>query len=402
MTVLEAETAGFGASGRNGGWCSALFPASRPRSRHRRSSPGRPSPCTNRCGRPSTRSTPSRSRGHRRPAPQGRDAVAGPDTRAAAPRPRRGRGRARLGPGPDDVRLLDRDRGERPLDAPARSAQLHPGLRGDPSGRLVRGLARAVEARGVPAIHERTRVTAMEPAWRSPRTAVRARRGGPRHRGLHAPARRPRRDALPVYSLIVATSRCRTTAWSEIGLASARRSPTPDTSSSTGSAPPTTGSSSVAAARRTTSGSTIRPTFDREPRVFATLRDTLAALFPRPRRRAVHACLGRAARRPPRLDRLGRSSTRYRAGLGRRIRRRRRQHTNLAGRTLADLVLEPDTELTPLPWVNHRSRRWEPEPLRWLGVERGLRTMTVADREERHTGRRSVVARLMAPLVGGH
>ena len=27
IVVLEAEIAGFGASGRNGGWCSALFPA---------------------------------------------------------------------------------------------------------------------------------------------------------------------------------------------------------------------------------------------------------------------------------------------------------------------------------------------------------------------------------------
>ena len=28
IVVLEREVAGFGASGRNGGWCSALFPAS--------------------------------------------------------------------------------------------------------------------------------------------------------------------------------------------------------------------------------------------------------------------------------------------------------------------------------------------------------------------------------------
>ena len=28
IAVLEKEIAGFGASGRNGGWCSALFPAS--------------------------------------------------------------------------------------------------------------------------------------------------------------------------------------------------------------------------------------------------------------------------------------------------------------------------------------------------------------------------------------
>ena len=45
--------------------------------------------------------------------------------------------------------------------------------------------------------------------------------------------------------------------------------------------------------------------------------------------------------------------------------------TNLAGRTLADLVLDRQTPLTELPWVGHRSRNWEPEPLRWLGV-RGM------------------------------
>ena len=42
--------------------------------------------------------------------------------------------------------------------------------------------------------------------------------------------------------------------------------------------------------------------------------------------------------------------------------------TNLAGRTLRDLVLGEDTDLTRLPWTNHRVRRWEPEPLRWAGV----------------------------------
>ena len=45
--------------------------------------------------------------------------------------------------------------------------------------------------------------------------------------------------------------------------------------------------------------------------------------------------------------------------------------TNLAGRTLADLVLDQRTALTELPWVGHRSRNWEPEPLRWIGV-RGM------------------------------
>ena len=75
---------------------------------------------------------------------------------------------------------------------------------------------------------------------------------------------------------------------------------------------------------------------------------------------------------------------------------------NLAGRTLADLVTGADTDLVSLPWVNHRSRRWEPEPLRWLGINAGLRATIVADAEEGWTGRESRVARLMAPFTGGH
>jgi len=56
--------------------------------------------------------------------------------------------------------------------------------------------------------------------------------------------------------------------------------------------------------------------------------------------------------------------------------------TNMAGRTLTDLILKRSTELTALPWVNHASRTWEPEPLRWLGV-RGLYTAyKLADRHE--------------------
>jgi len=56
--------------------------------------------------------------------------------------------------------------------------------------------------------------------------------------------------------------------------------------------------------------------------------------------------------------------------------------TNLAGRTLADLVQGRATEVTRLPWVGHRSRTWEPEPLRWLGG-RGLYTAyKIADRQE--------------------
>jgi hypothetical protein len=61
----------------------------------------------------------------------------------------------------------------------------------------------------------------------------------------------------------------------------------------------------------------------------------------------------------------------------------------LAGRTLADLILERTTALTELPWVGHRSPPWEPEPLRWLGINAGLRLTASADRHEARTGRTS-------------
>jgi len=56
--------------------------------------------------------------------------------------------------------------------------------------------------------------------------------------------------------------------------------------------------------------------------------------------------------------------------------------TNLAGRTLADLVLDRQTPLTELPWVGHGSRQWEPEPLRWLGVRGLYVAYQLADRHE--------------------
>ncbi len=60
--------------------------------------------------------------------------------------------------------------------------------------------------------------------------------------------------------------------------------------------------------------------------------------------------------------------------------------TNLAGRTLADLVLDRRTPLTELPWVGHRSRNWEPEPLRWLGVRGMYLAYKAADRHEGRSG----------------
>jgi glycine/D-amino acid oxidase-like deaminating enzyme len=75
--------------------------------------------------------------------------------------------------------------------------------------------------------------------------------------------------------------------------------------------------------------------------------------------------------------------------------------TRLAGRTLADLAAGRDTELTRLPWVNRPVRRWEPEPLRWLGVRAMYGLYREADRREgRGLSRPSRLARIGDVLTG--
>lgn len=75
--------------------------------------------------------------------------------------------------------------------------------------------------------------------------------------------------------------------------------------------------------------------------------------------------------------------------------------THLAGRTLADLAAGRDTGLTHLPWVDRPIRRWEPEPLRWLGVRAMYGLYREADRREgRGLPRPSRLARVGDVLTG--
>jgi glycine/D-amino acid oxidase-like deaminating enzyme len=74
--------------------------------------------------------------------------------------------------------------------------------------------------------------------------------------------------------------------------------------------------------------------------------------------------------------------------------------THLAARTLADLVLERDTEAVQLPWTNRRRRRWEPEPLRWLGIHGVYALYRRADRDEERTQRPSPFAALADRVSG--
>lgn len=77
---------------------------------------------------------------------------------------------------------------------------------------------------------------------------------------------------------------------------------------------------------------------------------------------------------------------------------------NLAGRVMRDLVLGRETALTALPHANWRSRRWEPEPLRWVGVQAMYAAYRSADRAEarRGSGATSLTARVADVITGRH
>jgi len=75
--------------------------------------------------------------------------------------------------------------------------------------------------------------------------------------------------------------------------------------------------------------------------------------------------------------------------------------TNLSGRTLRDLILGQDTSLTLLPWVNHKVRTWEPEPLRWLATKGLYAAYGHADRSELKGRESSSPLALMADKITG-
>jgi glycine/D-amino acid oxidase-like deaminating enzyme len=75
--------------------------------------------------------------------------------------------------------------------------------------------------------------------------------------------------------------------------------------------------------------------------------------------------------------------------------------TNLAGRTLADLITRQDTSLTRLPWVGQKTRRWEPEPLRWIATQVIYGAYRLADRAEFGGLRRTSRVARIADFISG-
>ena len=74
--------------------------------------------------------------------------------------------------------------------------------------------------------------------------------------------------------------------------------------------------------------------------------------------------------------------------------------SNLAGRTLSDLILKNNSELISMPWVNHKSRKWEIEPFRWLGINSTLQLARFADFVEKKIKKETIITRLLNILQG--
>ena len=272
-------------------------------------------------------------------------------------------------------------------------AALHP-------ARLVHGLAEACERHGV-SIFERTRALSIGPGRvDSTRGVVTAGHVIRATEGYTHTLRGQRRDLAPIHSLVIATEPLPASTWEQIGLR--RRETFADHRHLIIYGQRTADDRIVFGGRGAPYhfGSRTGPSFDRNDRVFAKLRATLVDLFPAlATTRITHAWGGALGIPRDWCASVGvdRSTGVGWAGgyVGDGV-----STTNLAGRTLRDLVLGLESDLTGLPWVDHHSRRWEPEPLRWLGINAGLRATTLADAEERATGRPSRVAKLVERLLG--
>ena len=409
IAVLEREIAGFGASGRNGGWCSALFPRSAGSLEREH---GFDAAVAMRQAMVDTVDEVGRVAGV-----EGIDCdfERGGTVVFARDEVQRGSARAdvtemrRFGvdrPEYWDQRTVGSRFGATGLDGEAPGAMFDPACARLHPAKLVRGLARVVEALGV-SLFERTEVidwAAGAVRFRAVDTGIEGSVAA-RHviialEGYGAQRPRVRRRILPLYSLMIATEPLADDVWDEIGIEHGQTfsdyrhlliygQRTADNRFAFGGR-----------GARYHWGSTVDPAYERVGEVFDRLHGALRDLFPVVGdARITHRWGG-----PLGIARDWHATASYNpktgVGFAGGYVGDGLSTTNLAGRTLADLVLGRDTELTALPWANHRSPLWEPEPLRFAGANLGILGMQFADLEERVTRRHSLTARLLAPLTG--
>ncbi|MFI6287985.1 NAD(P)/FAD-dependent oxidoreductase [Streptomyces sp. NPDC051018] len=275
--------------------------------------------------------------------------------------------------------------------------------------KLVKGLAAAVEALGV-TVHESTPVTEIRPKHAvTPYGTVRAPYILRCTEGFTATVKGERRAWLPMNSSMIATEPLPPSVWEAIGWDG--RETLGDMAHAYVYAQRTADDRIAIGGRGVPYrfGSRTDSDGGTQPATVEALRDILVRFFPAAARARVdHAWSGVLG--VPRdwcatvtLDRstgLGWAGGYVGSGV---------TTTNLAARTLRDLVQQDSgrsgpTDLTTLPWVNHKVRKWEPEPLRWLGVQAMYAAYRGADRRE-SSGRTTTtdrIARLADRISGRH
>jgi len=401
IAVLERDIAGFGASGRNGGWCSDLFPASWPaiaRSHGRDAALAMKSAM--RASIDAVEAVIATEDLHCDFVRSGtlgfaRSVVQLDRARSAV------RAAREWGDSDDDLRLLDADEvADIAGVAGTLGATYTPHCAAIDPAALVRGLAKLVVDLGVD-LYEATEVNELRPhRVVTPHATVRADVVVRATEAYTAALPGARRDLAPVYSLIVATEPLPPETLEAVGLS--QRPTFADHRHMVCYGQRTADGRIVFGGRGAPYhyGSRTRREFDLEPGVFDSLQRTLLGMFPALRgarfthrwggplgvARDWHAGVG--------LDRQ--TGFAWAGGyVGDGV-----TTSNLAGRTLADLITHRSSELTTLPWVGHRSRRWEPEPLRYLGINAGIKVMSTADTAEARSGRPSRAARTFGRFLG--
>ncbi|MBV9094099.1 MAG: FAD-dependent oxidoreductase [Streptosporangiaceae bacterium] len=404
VVVLEAAFAGFGASGRNGGWVTAALPGSRSRyARHPR-------------GRDGVRELERHLRDSvdevgRVCLAEGIDAgfVKGGTLTVATSAAQDARLRRRLtderswGDDATIVRYLGgRELAGRLHLSGAVGALYSPHCARVQPADLVAGLAEAVARCGV-RLYETTPVTSISPGRaRTPAGDVRAQCLLRCTEGFTAGLPGQRRTLLPMNSSMIVTGPLPAAAWASVGWDGF------ETLSDQAHAyvyAQRTADGRIALGGRGIPyrfGSGLDQRGQTAPQVAAQLGRILRRMFPEAAEAGVeHAWSGVLG--VPR-DWCATVTMDRRTGLGWAggYSGHGVAAANLAGRTLADLARGAPSPLTCLPWVGHRSPRWEPEPARWAGV-RGLYALyRAADRLEAagRSPRTSVLARVGDMISG--
>ncbi|MGO4535444.1 NAD(P)/FAD-dependent oxidoreductase [Leifsonia sp. 2MCAF36] len=403
IVLLEKEVAGFGASGRNGGWCSSLFPWSATKLEKRYGFEAAVAMRRAMVGTVDEVGRVAEAEGIEI------DYARGGTVTFARSKPQLEAALAEFEEserfGVDQVSLWGTETVGGRFGAPdAVAATFTPACARIHPAKLVRGLARVVERRGA-TIVERTEVLSWEGG------TVQVRSGGSRRtvragivvnatEGYGSQLPQVGRRILPLYSLMIATEPLPDATWERIGIEHGQTFTDFRNLIVYGQRTADNRFAFGGRGARYHLGSAIRPAYDRSTRVREHLVRTLFDLFPDAAGARIthhwggplgvprdwHAAVG--------YDRDAREA--WAGGyVGDGL-----STTNLAARTLADLLTDSRTDLTALPWVGHRSPRWEPEPLRFAGANAGLVAMESADLEESVTRRPSLVSRALGPLIG--